>query len=268
MSQRPLEKELTYQAFSLAMSRFEDKFWEKKFTHFFTWTNHYAPAERSNTVEFGHVLAVQQLAWPLNMGCHLADPATICWNGDSFVVTNHWRRLWLVGALTRDERQRAGKLVVEARRLKGRKGSPDQVLICEYSYDRPLSVDYLPSETWLTTQTRGKSPTKFCMRILGITTGQLPMAESKFAFLAAQRPAHQAVLVVSNEFLVQSDGKRVVVSPDPRKADLRDKRWAARVRRIYLTLALAAVGLGPMAYWFGRKWVPRGTPAGPAAQNV
>jgi len=263
--QRPLAADSPYTDYFLAAGRFDNTFWTKGFSDFMVWTNRHIAAERSNVVEYGYGLAVDSMASVLSMGCALADPGTVRWTGDSFAVTNRRRGVWLSGTLGRDEQERAAKLTVEVRQLnQSRSRPPTRVLTCDYVYARPLSLAYLPSEIWYTTSNSGAASVS--LRILEIKTGQLPLAEDQFAFLAAQVPSPEQLYVVSNEFLMGWHGGRPTVSPDPLKADLRANLAGARVRRLYFGLALAALALGPLAFWLGRKWVSRGTPAKPGVE--
>ncbi len=260
--QRPLTDDSPCEDYLMAVGRFQNTICQKKFSHFYAWTNRNIAAERSNTVEYGHALAVDSMAWVLNLGCDLANPGTIRWSENSFVVTNHRRGVWLSGILGLDEQQRAARLKVEVRRLnQGRSGPPDQILTRECIYARPLSLSYLPSEIWASQRTSAGKDVMLCLKIFEIRTGELMLAENQFAFPAAHIPPPEQLLLVSNEFLVGWHDGRVSVSPDPQKAALQANHMGSLARRLYFGLALGALAFGPLVFWLGRKWVSRGTPA-------
>ncbi len=263
-STSPQTHEGKYDAYQLAIGRFANEFWFKGPSEFYVWTNHNIVAEHSNVVEYSYLQMQGTVSWALNVGCFLADPGTIRWTGDTFVVTNRQDGLWLLGSLRRDEKQRAASLSVEARRLnRGRNHSEDKLLICDYFYDRPVLVDFLPSRIRVSIQEQGEETITNVLKIFNIRTNRLMLPKSTFDFLVAQVPSPTNILVVSNEFVVGWDGRRQYVFPDPVKSSLSQQTQGrlARIRRVYIGLALAGVAFGPIAFLLGRKWVSRGTPA-------
>jgi hypothetical protein len=231
--------------YTMWIGKFGNGFSLKSRNAFFVWTNRDIEQEKSNTVANSYHNALHsEIATIFNMGCGLADIGSIHWDGDKFAVNNPMNGLRLEGKLTRDEYNRASKLIVKQSPL-GKAHEDNTYFPWEYDYfyDAPLQLSYLPDRIIASFKDeKGQISGIFEYKILALTIATNQLAEDNFRLSPGQGLVQ---IAISNTFRVYQGNGTPYIKPDTSEGMHIQNSYRIR----YFIIAFIILSLFPILLW-------------------
>lgn len=229
---------------------FGNRFTRRQGEAFSDWTDTGKPEESRNSVKQG--LDVPLNVWAakiLNMGTHLVPIGSIRWSADEFTVTNKIKGTLVKGRLLRDNQDRARMMTVESYS----ENNPQELIerwTYEYSYERALSLSYLPSQL-VASRAKGRfGEVTMIFNIYRIDTSSVTLP---LAYFLALETGASVRIGVSNKFLIHNQPDGVIVRLDP-WANQQDHRTS---NKFYLLVALVLASPLIFFWMYRRKAEPK-----------
>ena len=199
-------------------ARYNNIYWHKAGGMLEMTTNDNTEGSLPNTIVKSVVNLNNYFAGPvLTFGALLRLSGSTRWVDDAFTFTGD-KELESSGTMTRDEQGRAKTLTSTTRNLKD---NSSVEFVCQYFYDNPLALSYLPNRI---ERQRSGEASKQTIIIHSITLTGKPLTEAAFSLqnLAAS-PDIDHVITTSNEFhIMYKKGETLpVVFKDPSLSETR-----------------------------------------------
>lgn len=231
---------------------FENIYWHQVDNTYYAWTNRNLPEERTNSINLSvNLITADTLFAVMNMGLDMMPPGCLHWAGDSFSLTNKAGDRWYRGALSRDEAGRASEITVISSQIGHAPANNDGLTTCDYFYDAPLALSFLPSRIAVTKVVHG-AQTSQTIKIHSLTLGLQPLGMAAFSPVAlAGKPVD--LITISNGYLVSSakpaPGIVPLNMPDSMIRHLREPT----LQRWYFTMALLLLSIPFLIFLFSQK---------------